>query len=89
MPKVMSFLSTGAASEGVLVDSLGSSSAAGLPSVVAPSSILVLLWRELVDSGLGDCALLLDSLDLPGGGEREGVPANGDSLRGGKQSRDG
>ena len=89
MSKVMSFLSTGAVSGGVLVDSLVSSSAAGLSSVVTALSILVLFWRELVDSGLGDRALLLDSLDLPGGGEKDGVPANGESLRGGKQSRDG
>ena len=87
--KVMMFLSTGAALEGVSVDSLGSCSASGFSSVVAGLSILVLFWRELVDSGLGDRALLLDSLDLPGGGEKDGVPANGDSLRVGKQSRDG
>jgi hypothetical protein len=87
--KVMMFLSTGAALEEVSVDSLGSCSASGFSSVVAGLSILVLFWRELVDSGLGDRALLLVSLVLPGGGERDGVPANGERVRGGKLSRVG
>ena len=38
-------------------------------------SNLVLFWRKLPDSGLGDLALLLGSLVLPGGGEKDGVPA--------------
>ena len=68
------FLSAGAVLEGVLVDSLGSCSASGFSSVVTGLSILVLFWRELVDSGLGDRALFLDSLDLSAGGKKDGVP---------------
>ena len=68
------FLSTGAVLGGVLVDSLGSCSASGLSSGVTGLSILVLFWRELVDSGLGDRALFLDSLDLSAGGKKDGVP---------------
>ena len=78
-------LSTGASLSGTL----GPCSASGLSSGVTGLSSLLLFLRELSDSGLGDLALLLGSLTLPGGGESDGVTANGDNLRGGKQSRDG
>ena len=83
------FLSAGAVRWGSLAST--SYSASGLSSGVAGLSSLLLFWRELDDSGLGDLALLLGSLVLPGGGESDAalVLANGDSFSGGRQSREG
>ena len=42
----------------------------------------------LFDSELGDRPLLLDNLDLPGGGGEDGLPSNGDSSSGGRVLRE-
>ena len=55
----------------------------------ADSSVLA-FWVGLLqtDSGLGDRPLLLDNLDLPGGGGEDGLPSNGDSSSGGRVLRE-
>ena len=54
----------------------------------ADSSVLA-FWVGLLqtDSGLGDRPLLLDNLDLPGGGDEDELPPNRDSSSGGRVFR--